>query len=259
MDKLTSSTSFDGLHALEFIDGKRRRYILDGKQVPGATTVGAMYPKGEGLIRWMIKQGLEEHEKKTKLAKAADIGRIVHEYAYCNMSQKSFNWGLVDGSEDAQIIRDCIRQYDEWANRHVDDRPYAAELLIGSPSLRVASFIDLVLYRDAKVIIRDYKTGKKIYISALHQTILYKRMLREWLDIEANELEILKFSKEPETVPFESCVITNDGINLNGTMFPVKDCFQELEDQTMRNVATYRHTKHVEKILTDYYDAQYKK
>lgn len=251
---MQTSTSFDGLHNLEYTDtGKTHIYKLDGKRVPGATTVGACYPKGEGLIRWMVAQGLEEYDKKTKLNKAGAIGKVVHSYAECHMTGREFDWGLVDGAEDANIIRDCIRQYDAWAAAHPEDKLYMAEGLIASPTLQVASQIDLVLIRNGEVIIRDYKTGKKIYISALHQTILYRRMLREWHNIQSNKLEILKFTKEPDSSPFETCVVDNTGLTINGTFFEREGLLELLESQTVRNIETYRHIHSVEKILNDYY------
>jgi hypothetical protein len=250
---MTTSTSFDGLHTVEFVDGKRRYYKLDGERVPGATTVGACYPKGEGLIRWMIAQGLEEYDKKTKLKKAADIGKIVHEYAYAHMTKGVFNWGLVDGSDDADVVRECIHQYDQWAQQHPDDEPYMAEALVASPTLLVASHIDLVLCRDGHVIVRDYKTGKKIYVSALHQTVLYRRMLREWHDLHADALEILKFSKDPNIPKFEYLYVTNEGMDVNGTKYEYKGLLDELEKQTVRNVETFRHVSTVEKILNEHY------
>ena len=251
------STSFDNKHHLTYKDtGKSHIYTLNGKRIPGATTVGAAYPKGEGLIRWLVKQGIEEYEAKTKMTKAAAIGKIVHKYAECHMTDKKFDWFEVDQSEDSQVIRNCITQYDLWSGRHPEDKLYAAEILVASPSLNVATQIDLLVIRDGEVIVRDYKTGKKIYISALHQTALGRIMAREWLDVKCDQLEIVKFSKEPETIPFETSIVNNKGITINGTFLEYDGLLDELENQVQRNVGTYRHSTSVEKLLTNYYDSQ---
>lgn len=253
--RTSESTSFDGLHHLTYTDtGKTHIYKLDGERVPGATTPGACYPKGPGLIRWMIAQGLEEYDNKTKLNKAGAIGRVVHKFAECHMTAQEFDWALVDGAEDAGIIRDCIRQYEALAGQNPDDKLYMAEGLVASPTLRVASQIDLVLVRNGKVVIRDYKTGKKVYVSALHQTVLYRRMLREWCNIECNELEIFKFSKEPDSIPVEICTVDNTGLTINGQLIEREGLLEELERQTVRNIETYRHAQTVESILTKYYE-----
>lgn len=249
------STSYDGLHTVEFNEEKHS-YKLDGKRVVGATTVGAMFPKGEGLVQWLIRQGIDEYLKKTKLNAAGAIGRVVHKYAEAHMTGTTFDWGLVDGADDANIIRDCIQQYDALVATFPDDKLYAAEALVASPSLQVASQIDLVLIRDGEVIIRDYKTGKKIYISALHQTVLYRRMLREWLDVKCDKLEIFKFSKEPDTIPVETCIVDHMGLTINGQLLPYEGLLDELEAQTVRNIQTYRHAGTVERLLTKYYEAK---
>lgn len=251
---MTKSISFDGLHTLEYTDtGKTHIYKIDGVRCPGATTVGAMYPKGKGLERWLVAQGIEAYDKQTKLKAAGAIGRVVHKYAEAHMTGTNFDWGLVDGADDSNIIRDCIQQYDALVATFPDDKLYAAEALVASPSLMVASQIDLVLIRDGKVLIRDYKTGKKIYISALHQTVLYRRMCREWLNIQCDTLEIFKFSKDPGTIPVETCLVTNDGMTLNDTWLPYEGLLDELEAQTVRNIQTYRHTNGPEKLLSNYY------
>lgn len=257
MSFTSESRSFDGQHHLTYNDtGKTHIYRLDGERVPGATTVGAYFPKGEGLIRWLIQQGMDEYMKKTKLTKAGAIGKVVHKYAECHMTGTEFDWALVDEAEDANIIRDCLQQYDNLTAQYPDDRLYAAEVLVASPTLKVASQIDLVLVREGEVIIRDYKTGKKVYISALHQTVLYRRMVREWLNIECNKLEIFKFSKEPDTVPVEVCTVDKEGMTLNNTRMDYPGLLDELEAQTVRNIQTYRHANGVEKLLTKYYEGR---
>lgn len=251
------STSFDGQHNLEYTDtGKTHIYRLDGIRVPGATTVGACYPKGEGLIRWMVKQGIEEFDNKTKMRAAAAIGKVVHKYAECHMQNEEFNWALVDGADDAAIIRSCIQQYDAWVAAHPDDKCNGTELLVASPTLKVATQIDLVVERNGEIITRDYKTGKKIYISALHQTVLGRRMLREWLNIESTKLEVLKFSKDPDAIPFEYCTVDNTGLCINGEVIEYPSLLDELDAQVARNVGTYRHTKSVEKLLDAYYESK---
>lgn len=255
MRHTATSVSFDGKHTLEYTDtGKTHIYRLDGKRVPGSTGVSTAYPKGEGLIRWMVQQGIEEYDNKNKMKKAARIGKVIHKYAEATLKGETFNWELVDAEEDKHIIYDCIHQFDnEIRTKHPDDKLYAAEILVGSPSLMAATQIDAVIIRDNDIITRDYKTGKKIYISALHQTVLGRIMLREWLNINSNKLEIMKFSKDPGTRPFEWCVVDNGGLTLNGTRMEYAGLLDELEAQTTRNVQTFRHIHGVEKLLTKYY------
>lgn len=251
-EPILTSTSFDGLHHIE-LDPNKHRYILDGKRVVGSTTVGATYPKGEGLIRWLIKQGIEEYDLKRKLTQASDIGKLVHHYSYCEALKIPFDWSLVDDSPDAAIVRRCLTQFDEWHGRNQEDEICFVEAVVGSPSLQVGGQIDKVVRRGDKMRVRDYKTGKRIYISALHQTVLYKLMLKEWHNIDIDELEVLKFSKDSESV-FEYALIGKNSIEINGNIIEIPGIMKELEEQTVRNVLTYRHASLVEKKLLDYYD-----
>jgi hypothetical protein len=79
-------------------------------------------------------------------------------------------------------------------------------------------------------------------------------MVREWLNIQCNKLEIFKFSKEPDTIPVETCTIDNAGMTINGTHIAHEKLLDELEAQTVRNIQTYRHANSVEKLLTKYYE-----
>lgn len=252
-DVVLTSTSFDGKHTIE-LNPVTHIYKLDGKRVPGSTTVGATYPKGEGLIKWLIKQGIEEYESKKKLTQAAEIGKLVHHYSYCAALKLPFDWALVDASDDAATIRECIRQFDDWHFKHPEDEICFVESVVGLPEYMVGGQIDKVVKRGDKVIVRDYKTSKKVYISALHQVALYKIMLKVWHNVDVDELEILKFSKDSETSKFEWAVVSADAIDINGHRIEIPGVMAALEDQALRNIKTYRHTHQVEKKLLDYYD-----
>lgn len=254
MNEIVTTTSYDGQHTLTYKDtGKSHLYHLDGVRIPGATTVGNCYPKAESLIRWLVSQGLNEYQNKTKLKEAAVIGKVFHKYAECYLKKEAFDWSWVHDAEDSQMIEACIRQGAAFFEQHPEDKLYEAELLVASPTLKVATSIDAVILRDTDVIIRDYKTNKRVYISALHQTALGRRMLREWKDVNANKLEIVKVSKDPEAIPFEWCVVDNTGLTLNGTFIAYDGLLDALEEQTIRNVGTYYHMKDIEKLLDNYY------
>jgi hypothetical protein len=79
------------------------------------------------------------------------------------------------------------------------------------------------------------------------------------LNLDIHKLEILKFSKEPDTVPFETCIVTADGMTLNGHELVYPGLLDELEAQAARNTLTYRHSRTVEKMLSDYYDPKKEK
>lgn len=235
------SKSFDGKHTLVF-DEEKHTYHLNGKRIPGATTVGAAYPKGDGLIRWMIKQGIEEYDTKKKLKAAADIGTILHDYAFAVETSTPFDYSRVTGHKDSAIIESCIVKFQEWLSANADEVLHN-EIIVASPTLEVGGKIDTVRQRGELILVSDYKTSSGIYISAFHQTALYKRMMKEWYNMDTAGLEIVKFGKKPTDKVFESCFVTNEGCLLNGVFTEHPGLMDELEAQAVRNVATYRHQR----------------
>jgi len=236
---MQKSFSFDGQHVLEF-DDATHRYTLDGKRVVGATTIGSAYPKGEGLIRWMIEQGIDEYVNKTKLKAASSIGDVVHDYAYCIEKKKPFDMTKVQDHPDAATIKVAMDKVDKYISQNGDEI-VMAEDVIASPKLMVAGKLDTLRRRKGKLIVGDYKTSKSIYISALHQTVLYKLMLKEWHNIDIDAVEIAKFGKSKAEPLFETCYVDADSMVINGTYYEYPGIMAELEKQTIRNVQTYRH------------------
>jgi hypothetical protein len=158
-DPILTSVSLDGLHTLEFNE-RTHRYKLDGNRVPGATTIGAVYPKGEGLIRWLIEQGIKEYEAKTALEKGGDVGSWLHNYAEgyeLEWAKGSFDWAAVNASANKSEIHLVIERFIEWRRTNVDE-VLMMEELCASPSLNLGGRIDTL--RDRKglgLVLSDYK------------------------------------------------------------------------------------------------------
>jgi hypothetical protein len=249
---IIKSTSVDGQHELK-LDEEAHRYYMDGKRCAGTTTVGGAYPKGEGLLKWMIRQGIEAYESGKKMKDAADIGTLVHDYAYSLEKGLEFDWNRVLQHKDAKKVNACIEQFKKWKETNTDE-VLMSEFIVGSPLLRVGGKIDSLRKRGDVVILSDWKTAKKVYVSALHQLALYRRMCREWLGIKVDALEIVRFGKDGT---LEVAYADDSGLTIDGRKFDHPGLLIELEQQAERNALTYRHQAKVEKILTNYYEEQY--
>jgi hypothetical protein len=246
------SVSKDGLHRLEF-DDVLHKYWLDGQPVPGATAVGSAYPKGEGLIKWMIKQGIEEYESKTKLKKAGEIGTVLHAFAEAYEKGQEFDYAKVEQHEYRDEIERVIGAFKVYKSQN-QDKILLAEEIIASPDLRAAGKFDILSERGDKLVLKDYKTGKSIYVSALLQVGGgYRRMLREWLGVQPQMIEIVKFPKDAKG-ELEVLTADNEGFTVNGKRVLVPNLFQHLEDQYARNLGTWRFQHAVEGALSGYYD-----
>lgn len=230
---IQSSTS--DANVLEFDDVKHK-YWLNGDTIPGSTTViKAGYPKSEALVKWMIKQGIEEYETGTKLKKAADIGSFVHKFAYLTELNKTEELKdlqtIINTQKDRKQIRNGIGLFQAWRSTEGGQNKYA-EQIICSPSLKVAGTFDRLDEVGGKIRLRDYKTSSGIYIDQFIQLGGYALQLKEWFGIKVDELEVVRFGKTDAKV--ETKLIDD------------KIVIRDLQDQFERCVKTYYFRKKYE-------------
>lgn len=253
---LVESRSIDGQHVLQF-DEDKHKYWLDGELVPGATAVNSSYPKAEGLIQWMIKQGIEEHKSKTKLRRASDIGTVVHDFAYKLEKGLPFDFAPVEASPHRDAMMKAIGEVQAWKAKNQDE-VLMAEVIVASVTMRGAGKFDSLRKRADKVVLSDWKTAKSIYVTNFIQLGGYRRMLREWLGVTVDLLEIVKFPKEEKGF-LEIATADADGMTINGERYQIPGLLTHLEQQYERNVGTWRFQGVVEKTLSDHYEAKWKR
>lgn len=246
--KVLKSTSYDGKHVLEFNEGSHR-YKLDGERVKGVTTVNGAYPKAEALIRWMVKQGIEEYVSKSKMIKGGDIGTVLHSFAECYEKGLPFDQRLVEQSPYKTEIERVIGRFTTWRKGN-NDEVLAMEAIVASVELQVGGKIDTLRKREGLgLVLSDYKTSKGIYMEQLLQVIGgYRRMYREWLNIVIPYVEIVTF---PKLIEDEMHVLLADdnGWVKDGIRTDIPNFFQKMEDQFARNAATYKFRAEVDEKL----------
>ncbi len=212
-------------HELIFDDRPttKKRYTLDGKTVPGVTTlIKASLPTPEPLQNWKIGIGGEyvwdhyqndplEHDAKERVIKeakqawkkeseaAAGIGVIVHDYAEL-VSLKRHEEALEmlakhEGNEHWGGILAAVHKVDEF-NKDNKDEILFTETLVASPKYGFAGRFDRLVRRDGKVIISDYKTSKSFYVEQFIQDAAYSIAISEWLGLEVDGFEVIRFGKE---------------------------------------------------------------
>lgn len=246
--KVLKSTSYDGKHVLEFNEGSHR-YKLDGERVKGATTVNSAYPKAEALIRWMVKQGIEEYVNKGMLTKGADVGTALHTFAECYERGIPFNQNLVDQSPYKADIERCIARFLAWRSTN-KDKVLGMEDIVASVELQVGGKIDTLREREGLgLILSDYKTSKGIYMEQLLQVIGgYRRMYREWKNLDIPYVEIVAFPKLAED-DMHVLLADDNGWVKDGVRTNIPGFFRKMEDQFARNAATYRFRAEVDELL----------
>lgn len=232
---ILKAESFDKKHTIEFNEGSHR-YKMDGKAAVGVTTfIKAGYITSMGLISWYKTQtakGLlsaltvpdenghfvprdgiwplsgeaaDDMIKTAKLAdravsqEAADIGTICHGYAELHsLSQYNEAAKLLESVKDAEVyplITSCVDKYLEWDSKNKGKLVHA-EALVGSPTFLFCGKFDRLDEVDGKLILRDYKTSKDIFLDQYIQLGAYSLAIKEWLGLDVAGLEVLRFGKE---------------------------------------------------------------
>jgi hypothetical protein len=231
---IETSISFDGKHKLEYND-KSHRYKLNGKPVSGMSTVAkAGYPTSVGLTNWMkteamkslfnslsilqdghyiprgdvwpiseqfltdlLKLNRDTHEDVAQ--EAADIGTITHAYAELTSLRKLEEAkALLEKVKDVEkyhIILSCINKYLEWDFTNKGEL-IQAEGLVASPVHMFCGKFDRLDRVNEKLILRDYKTSKSIYPDQYIQLAGYAIAIKEWLNLDVQGLEVLRFGKK---------------------------------------------------------------
>lgn len=247
--EIVQQSEKDG-HILTF-DEIKHRYTLDGVRVPGATTFGkGGYPTSEQLIGWQIKEGskytakiiqrlrrekpsriiegelLEKINNKSRKAyqkeirRAADIGTIVHDYAYFVQSGKTDEAkSLLELQKDHPSlgkIKNGIGKYEEWRAQNKGET-VLLEAIVASLAHQYGGKFDHLSFRNGVLILSDYKTSNGIYVDHFIQLGSYAIAIEEWLDkwlisyglpLKVGGFEVLRFGKENGD-DFHPLLITN--------------------------------------------------
>ncbi len=180
-------------HELVF-DEVEHDYFLDGVQVPGATGVGKAYPPSDGLVQYMIRQGIEEYKTGKKLKRKALVGSILHDYAFCLRTGKVFDTSILDGHVDEEEIKTRMKLVDQFFDEQHDELIMAEEI-IASVEHQYAGKFDVLVRRGDEIILQDYKSSKGFFESQFIQLGLYANALKEWKGIQVTGFEIIRFAE----------------------------------------------------------------
>ncbi len=265
--KVESSTSFDGKHTIEYVDGSHT-YKLNGKRMVGTTTYAkAGYPTSFGLIHFEKQQALEylwnatinrivPLEDKDELFKAAhlahkdksqqakDIGSLIHDYAYkieAGVDVAPLEAQIAKFSEDVRTkLNNGLDKFKAWKKQNGDEI-VALEALVAHvcplhdgldenvECLCFCGKFDRLARRGGRLILSDYKSSKDIYVDMYIQLGAYALAINRWLGLDVDGIEIVRFGKEDGE--FEALLVDN------------KDEIEMFKRQALRCRKTYNFRK----------------
>lgn len=174
--------------------------LVDGKRVPGVTTIIGRFKDSGGLIYWAFDQGKaaergEINSLYDKRDEAASLGTIVHEMVETHIDKKDYavpGW-LTD--EQIEQVNRSYGAYFEWHNQS-NMEFIEQEMPLVSEKYKYGGCPDAVAMVNGKLCLIDWKTSNGIYPDYLIQIAAYKNLWEENRDTKIEGFHLCRFSKD---------------------------------------------------------------
>ena len=164
-------------------------YILKDKKLPSVTTIIGRFKNAIGLIIWSNQLGLKGLNYFDELKNAGNIGTNLHDLAELAILKKDYQI-----PEDPTVLH-CFNQFLEWWDNLTCEVIWTEKKYI-SKELNVGGCPDLLVKKDGKYILVDFKTSKAIYSDMIIQLSCYAELIRENDGIEIDRAVIVRFPKD---------------------------------------------------------------
>jgi len=166
-------------------------YIINNKKLPSATQVIGRFKNAMGLIIWSNQLGLKGLNYFDELKKAGNTGTSLHDLAELYILKKDYDL------PDDPIAIHCFQQFVEWWDS-IDCEVIWTEKKYTSKKLNIGGCPDLLIKKDGKYILVDFKTSKAVYSDMLIQLSCYKSLIEENDNIEIDRAVIVRFPKDDD-------------------------------------------------------------
>ncbi len=167
------------------------KYELQGKKLPTTTQVIGRFKNATGLIIWSNQLGLQGLNYFDELKKAGNTGTALHDLAELYILKKEYEL------PDDPIAIHCFEQFIEWWDS-LDCEVIWTEKKFTSKKLNVGGCPDLLVKKDGKYILVDFKTSKAVYSDMLIQLSCYAALIKENDGIEIDRAVIVRFPKDDD-------------------------------------------------------------
>lgn len=164
-------------HVLTF-DPEHHRYTLDGRDIPGVTTIINETMRRKELERWREWVGTEEADRIRD--EAAEHGTLLHAAAATIASDlEDIPFGV-----DEDFAR-SYAQFSAWFESQVDD-VIATEMPVYDATWRYAGTADAIVKLKGRKTydLADWKTTAKVYSSVRMQTAAYRHAAQPTVDVK---------------------------------------------------------------------------
>ena len=175
-----------------------------GKRLPGVTTVIGILNKPL-LVPWANNLGLQGINVRDYVSDKADIGTLVHEMMFCDLSGEKVDTSYYTGQQ-IDIAENSFKKYLRWKKEHTIE-PILLEEGMVSEKFQYGGTIDNYCLIDGVLTLIDYKTCKALYSEHFIQVSAYRQPLREYghkvkncaiLRVGRDEMEGFEYVPIPE-------------------------------------------------------------
>ena len=186
----------------------KKGYWLDGKRLPGTTTVIGRFKDSAGLLHWAFGQGQSDASHLYEQANvAADIGTLAHSMIEAHINGESPSV-VLDGVEvdSAAKATNAFEMYLEWEKQTgLKFLSKYQEIQLVSPEYQFGGTPDAIGEIDGKVFLLDWKTSNGVYTDYLIQLAAYRHLVNEGVRMDTGEplpfkieaaAHLLRFPKE---------------------------------------------------------------
>jgi len=149
---------------------------LDGKRVPGVTTVLGILSK-PALIHWAWDLGTKGIDYRVFRDDKADIGTLAHAMILAHLEGKKADTSNYT-QKQIDLAENSFIKYLDWEKEHTIE-PVLLEFPLVSEYLHYGGTPDNYCDLDGEPTLLDYKTGKDIYVEMYYQLAAYRNLLIE--------------------------------------------------------------------------------
>jgi hypothetical protein len=168
-------------------------YWLDGKRVPGTTTIIGRFKDSGALIHWSWNLGMQGLDYRDVKQKAADAGTCCHDMVECHIRGKQFDAFAypLEVIKPAEMAFGAFLRWAEQSNL----RPAKTEVALISRRYRFGGTLDAVTVGD-ELHLLDWKSSNSVYPDYLLQLAAYGALWNEHNpDMPVRGYDLVRFSK----------------------------------------------------------------
>ena len=210
-------------------------YKVDGKRVPGVTTVLSIINKPQ-LVKWANNLGLQGIDSATYVDATANIGTLAHEMIQEYLGGTPWDRGSYTPDE-VGTAENSVLSFFEWERQtgHKMETE-AIELMLTSRTFLYGGTVDWYGRIDDKYWLIDIKTSKGLWPEHTFQVSAYHRLLLE-NGYPVDGVRLLRVGRS-EDEGFDDHVISQFALDSAWEVFlsafklyRAKQCFEKLEKE----------------------------